>query len=231
MRGLHQSRSPVSPIPVASLHPQPWTTNSDLLCHICVETCGSLRLLRVHRPTHHVNQRSDPKFTVRARHVQYSRPRHHRANDKHRVPKAFRASLDRFEPRSKITHLDTWPKIILFSSAIAASPSCSSWTASSLGISSSSKPRLYTAFPSASVSVFDSDSASDSSLSGVLWRHNGTTAGGTRNRASPPRHWRECLFFWQAAARAYLHLADVVDRVEHRGCQTAHRRSRPNYPS
>ena len=71
MRGLHQSPSPVSPVLVASLHPQPWTTNSDLLCGRCVETCGSLRLLRVHGPAHQLNPCSDPNFTMRALHVQW----------------------------------------------------------------------------------------------------------------------------------------------------------------
>ena len=133
MRGLHQSPSPVSPVPVASLHPLPWTTNSDLLCSRCVETCGSLRLLRVHGPTDQLNQRSDPKFTMRARHVQWhhSRPRHHCANDKHHVPKAIRASLDQFKRRPEIALLYTWPKIILFSSAIAASFSAASFFAAS----------------------------------------------------------------------------------------------------
>ena len=62
------------------LHPQPWTTNSDFLCRRCVETCGSLRLLRVHCPNHQLNQCGDPNKTMQAHHVQWhhSRPRHHR---------------------------------------------------------------------------------------------------------------------------------------------------------
>ena len=63
MHCLHQSLSPVSPAPVASLLPQPWTTNSDLLYQRCVNTCGSLRLC------------SDPKFTMRALLVQWHRSR------------------------------------------------------------------------------------------------------------------------------------------------------------
>ena len=73
LRGLHQSPSPVSPVPVASLHSLPWTTNSDLLCSRCVETCGSLRLLRVHGPTHQLNPCSDLNFTVPAMHVHWHR--------------------------------------------------------------------------------------------------------------------------------------------------------------
>ena len=118
----HMLRLPLlchlSPSP---LHPQPWTTNSDFLCRRCVETCGSLRLLRVHGPNHQLSQCGDPNKTMQAHHVQWhhSSRRHQSLHFKstcvitrHHDPSTSRAGMDRFERKQKVAHLYTWPKIM-----------------------------------------------------------------------------------------------------------------------